>query len=503
MSETRSRLLKGAAWIAFGSIIANSLGFISTIIMARLLMPEDFGLVAICVAFMMILTSIAEMPLSEALVQHDDPSEAHFDTVWSMSVLRSLILGGLIAALSYPVAMFYGDIRLQDILLVMAASVAFSGFINPKLAIFQRELVFHQAFLLKVGEKAAGFIVALVLAIVFRSYWALVFGAVVSDMARVVISFLLYPYRPRVTFSRCREILSFSIWITFGTWIQAINWRANPLVFGAVLPTGLLGQYSFGIRVTGVVIGQLAQPVQDTFFPAFSRFKNNKDQLRSAYIRAQGVACSWIFPFAFGLAVVAHDLVYLVLGAKWEAAIPVIQLQAISVAMQATAAIQPIAMATGNTKALFYRDIRAFVIRWPLMLAGIYLGSQSAYGMLIGGLIGNALATFANVVLNMSLVGKITDVGLKGHLSFVIRPLAGVVVMALMVFGLGLLVSVQPNWIAETARLVGLILLGALAYIATLWVIWRLRGRKEGAETEIVQLSQKLLAKRRKAAPPA
>ena len=85
MTDTRTRLLKGAVWIALGSMIANGIGFLNTIIMARLLVPEDFGLVAICAAVMAILLSLAEMPLSETLVRHDAPTEEHFNTVFSMS----------------------------------------------------------------------------------------------------------------------------------------------------------------------------------------------------------------------------------------------------------------------------------------------------------------------------------------------------------------------------------------------------------------------------------
>jgi len=77
MTDTRTRLLKGAVWIALGSMIANGIGFLNTIIMARLLVPEDFGLVAICAAVMAILLSLAEMPLSETLVRHDAPTEEH------------------------------------------------------------------------------------------------------------------------------------------------------------------------------------------------------------------------------------------------------------------------------------------------------------------------------------------------------------------------------------------------------------------------------------------
>ncbi|OOY10018.1 lipopolysaccharide biosynthesis protein [Thioclava sp. F36-7] len=495
MTDTRTRLLKGAVWIALGSMIANGIGFLNTIIMARLLVPEDFGLVAICAAVMAILLSLAEMPLSETLVRHDAPTEEHFNTVFSMSFARGLIVGGAVAALSYPVALLYGDMRLQNILLVMAGSFVFAGLANPKLALFERELVFHQVVLMKVGEKLFGTIVAITLALVFRSYWALVLGAVASDVARIVLSYVFYPFRPRLTFSKYREILSFSIWITLGTWIQAMNWRANPLLFGAVLPTNILGQYSFGNRITNVVIAQLNQPLQRTFFPAFSRVKNDRQKLVSAYKRVQGVACLWIFPFGFGLAVVAHDLVALVLGEKWMPAVPVIQIQAIILALQATVAIQPIAMATGDTRHLFFRDLRAFFIRWPLILLGMYLGSASYYGMLIGALIGGAVAVVINIIWNMTLVTQIAGIRLREQLKLALTPTIAVAFMALVVWLTGSLWEKPPSVPLEAVRLVSLITIGGMAYVAAVAALWQFNGRKAGPELEMAQLLKALFTK--------
>ena len=432
MTDTRARLLTGALWIALGRISANALGVISTIVLARMLVPDDFGLVAICVALLAVLLAISEMPLAEALIQHDDPREAHFHTAWTMSVIRSCLTALVVLALTEPVVAFYGDERLRAVLWVMAGATAFSGLLNPKLALFQRELVFRQLFFLQFGEKLAGFLVAVSIALIFRSYWALVLGSLATEIARVVISYVLRPYRPRATLKHYREILSFSVWVTLGNWVQAANWRADPLLFGAVLPTALLGQYSFGQRVTRVIIGQLAQPVQQTLFPAFARSKANPQALQSAYLRAQGIVCLWIYPFAFGLAITASDVVEVVLGAQWLLAVPVMQALAFNVAINATVAIQPVAMATGHTRALFIRDLRAFAIRWPLILAGLWFGSdQGPYAMLIWAMVGNVLAKGIVAVWSMLLVRGITGLSLSDQISVAIAPGAAVLVMAL------------------------------------------------------------------------
>lgn len=502
MSDTRSRLLSGALWIALGRMFANTLGIISTVILARMLVPEDFGLVAICTALMAVLLAVSEMPLAQALIQHDDPQEEHFHTAFTMSILRSGLSALIVLALAGPVASFYGDDRLQVILWVMAGGVAFGGFINPKLILFQRELIFRQVFFLQAGEKIAGFIVAVTLAILLQSYWALVLGTLATEVARVIISYRLTPYRPRLSLKHAQEILSFSIWVTFGNWVQAVNWRADPLVFGAVLPTALLGQFSFGQRVTRVIIGQLAQPVQQTLFPAFARSRNNPQALRSSYLRAQGIVCLWIYPFAFGLVIIAADFVQVVLGAQWLQAVPVMQALAFNVAINATCAINPVAMATGETRALFIRDVRAFAIRWPMILAGLYFGAaHGPYAMLVGAMIGNAFATVVTTLWAMMLVRDITGLRIYDQLSVAVAPLGAVLVMAAVEYAAAAGYGVPEDIGAQLLRLAALIGIAALGYVAGIALMWLVRGRTAAAETEFLQLAWGLIRTRMPGGP--
>lgn len=490
MSDTRARLLKGALWIGIGRLLASSLGLISSLVLARLLMPEDFGLVAICAALMAVLISITEMPVSEALIQHDDPQDDHFHTAFSISVTRGAIMAVLLALSAGVVAQFYGDERLQGILYVMAVGVFVVSFSNPRLVMFQRELVFHQTFIMQLGEKLVGFLVAMAVALTFRSYWALVLGGLATEMTRVLLSYLLRPFRPRLTFVHWHDLLSFSIWLTLGNSVQSVNWRSIPLLYGAILPIPIMGQFSFGNRITNVIFEQLAQPIQQTLYPAFSRFKAQKDTLRSAYLRAQGIMCLWIIPCAIGFAAIAPVLVTQVIGAKWLQAVPVMQIMAISAALQATVAIQPIAMATGNTQRLFYRDIRATLVRWPLILLGIWLGWENGpYAVLIWSmLLGELGGAVINVIWNMTLVRDIADLPTQAQIGMILRPALASTVMTGVIW----LLETKLPLVSDTwdiwFRLLELCVAGGLTYVIAIAVLWQLAGRPTAAEVDAVHL---------------
>lgn len=489
-------ILRGTFWMSVTRILVNLIGFASTIILARLLTPEDFGLVAIAAAVATIFTAISELSLSQALIQHHDPQEEHFHTAFTMNVLRGILLASIIAGLGWPISAAYGDSRLIGVLAGFSVANLFGGLTNPKLALFERRLEFRQWIVLSGGEKLAGFLVAAIIAYLFRSYWALVAAVITSQCVRVIASYLLISYRPHWALTKYRELLSFSIWLTLGQIMQALNWRADPLALGAFLPTPSVGYFSMGSRVATMAVGELVQPVSQVLFPAFARIKKEQWRLRDGYLRAQGLICLVSMPIGFGLASTAKPLVLLFLGPKWVATIPVIQLLAVATAIKQSNQLNPVAMATGNTKALFSRDSRALFIRLPLILGGLALGPTVGIGSLFGALIGHLLSSMINSLLNMHLVSKISKVTVGDQLARIWRPVAAALLMGCAVSTVLQVSDFSETTIGLIAQVVGGSLLGGTAYFGALAMLWLLSGRPQAAETVAVDLLRQFLNKR-------
>ena len=495
MSGNRSKLIKGVAWIGAAQVLVNSLGFLSTIILARLLMPSDFGLIAIATAVIGIIGVISEFSLYKALVQRDDPEQAHFDTAWTMNVIRGAIVAVIIAFLAMPIASFYGDERLRGVMLLMAVSTFVGSFNNTKLAVFERELQFHQSFVLSLTGKVVGFVGTVGVAYFTRSYWALVIGPLITEFALVVVSYALFPYRPRPTLSHYKDLLSYSIWLTFGRWVQAFSWRSDPLLLGYFLAPQMIGQYSMGNRITSKTIGDLSQPIKQILFPAFSRIKNDPQRLRGAYLRSQGVLCMLCFPVAMTFAVTAPELVATALGDNWLLAVTVVQVIAITRMLQMTENLEAIAMATGHTKQMFWRDVLNLIIRWPSVLAGIYFGYDDPYDMFMGALIGRFVAVTLNTLLHMQLLGRLTTISMTDHFVAIWRSAVAAAAMATAVLAVRTVLPFGTDFEGMIYRLAVMIPLGGLTYFASLFLLWLATGRREGVETETVSILLGLLAK--------
>lgn len=489
MRSTKSLLISGALWTGLAKILVNLIGLVSTVILARLLMPEDFGIVAIAAAFAIIVATVTELSLAQALVQHESPDEDHYHSAFTLNLVRGLLLAGIVGLLAWPTAKLYDDPRLVGIIIVLAIGTLIGGLVNPKLAVFERRLEFRQLMTLSLAEKLGGFVVSIAIAYFYQSYWALVLGQLASQIARSGSSYLLIRYRPRLTLKHWRDLMSFSIWLTLGQAVQAINWRADPLILGFFVPSRALGQFSLGGRVTNLAISDVLQPIAQILFPAFAQIKNEPDRLRSAYIRAQGLLSMIGIPLGLGLAAVAEPFTLTLLGDQWVDAIIVIQLLAIAAVMPRLVNANAMAMATGQTKVLFYRDVRALLIRLPLIFSGLFLGPEMGTSMLVGALIGNIVSALVNALWNIQLLTSISSVSLSDQFRMAWRPFVASAVMAAMVSCAVEWVPAPSHTFGQLMKLMVATAIGVMGYAICLSLVWFASGKPRGPEVEAVGMA--------------
>ncbi|GGB75713.1 lipopolysaccharide biosynthesis protein [Blastomonas aquatica] len=496
-------MVKGAAMLGGARVIVNLTAFASTLVLARLLTPQDFGLVALVIAVSAIVAAITDMSLNQALIQLESPSESSYHTAFTLNLLRSIGLALLMLALGYPMALIYHDDRLVALMAVVAVITATAALDNPKLVVFQRNLQFKQAFAITVTERMVASLVAVGLAVLYRSYWALVLGTLAAAVIRVALSYAFIPYRPRLSLTHWRQFLAFSIWLSLGKMVQAANLRAIPLVVGAFLPAGAVGQYSVGERVAAMPIRESIGTLQSVLFPAYARMRDDVERLQRAYLRAQGSVSLFASPTGLGLAAIAAPLVPAVLGAKWIPAVPIVQAVAVASAVMAIQNALPLAMALGQQRALFMRNVRVFAIQLPMLIAGLVLGRLSPLGGLGGLAVGLSTAAIVNTSINLWLVRSISGIGIRAQIGAVVRPMLAAIAMAasLMVAQEFLISGQHP----VTGLWLCVILVGAGAVIyavllGLLNLVWR---NHDGAEAELFNIIRRVISSIRSKGPSA
>lgn len=492
MTSITGRLVKGSMWLSLSRAIVNGLATLSTFVLARYLAPSDFGVVALGMTMLLIVSTITELSLSEALIRHAAPDESHFSAAWTLNAARGLAICILFAIFAYPTAVLFNEPRLTGVMLALGVSMLMGGLTNPRRIMLQRDLIFWQEFVLAVSQKFAGFVVSVAIAIIYQSYWALVVGTLVSQAANVIVSYLVLPFRPRITFQHMREFFSFSAWLTAGQIVSTLNWRFDYLLVGKMLGGIQLGYYSVGSNLAMMPTREATAPLTQTIYPAFAGIHNDPGRLAAAYQRVQALVAAVALPAGIGVAVTAEPLVRLALGDKWTPVIFIIQSLASVFALQTLGSlVQPLGMAKGETRVLFVRDAQMLCLRVPIMVAGLVL-----YG-LPGVILGRVFTGLFSTFVNMMLVRRFTGISVLKQLSVNLRALVSVAVMAAGVALASSHLAPTDDKVVLVTHLAILILLGGLLYCGSTLLLWMLMKRPAGPETEVRTIVGKVLPKLR------
>lgn len=485
MSERR--VFFGALWSVGAHVSKRVLDFAAVVIMARILVPADFGLVAIAATVMVMFMTVAEMPLSDAILQIKDIDDEHYDSAFTLGALRGLLICVVLLALAAPVAVIYGDDRLALVLRAFASVPLLRGVVSPRIAHFTRQMNFVPEFVIEVASKFGAFIAAVGIAYLTGSYWAIVFAQIMSAALYSISSYLAAPYRPRPTLARWRSLVGFTGWITLQRFVNVLNFYCDRLLIGGWLSQRILGLYALGSDWAALATQMMLTPISRSLFPAMASINDDPERTRRAYASAQSVTTALLFPVGIGVALIAQPFILVTVGAEWLASAIVIQVLAPVFAVQALAApAQALALARGRTRSIFQRDLINLVIRLPLVIGGLML-----FGV-PGVLAARVIAGLNITYLNMRMVGGIAGISVVSHITVAWRSLASGLVMAGGVLGLQWVYSgmaLDSPLILLAASVVA----GIALYVGCHGLLWLAVGRPTGPESRALAVAGRVL----------
>jgi lipopolysaccharide exporter len=490
MSNTFGRMIKGSLLFTLGSVTANILGALSTIILARLLTPADYGIFAIGATVIAILSSVTDWSIGQALIQRNEVDDDHVNTAWTLNFLRVVPIGIGLMLLSPLIAASFDDPRLTDVLIALAAGWMLMGFVSPKIALFQRQLQFGQQVLINVSQKLVSVVVTIVIAILYKSYWALVIGTLSASVVTMAISYVIAPFIPRFTLKHGREIFSFSAWASLGEIVNTLNWRIDALLIGKFLNVHDIGYYTVGSNLALLPTREAITPLTKTLFPGFSSIRNDPDRLRSAYSRAQNFVTAVSLPVGVGVALLGDPIVRVLLGERWLPAIFIVQTLSLIFSIQTLGTqVGPLAMAMGETRMLFRRSIELLFIRLPIVVAGLYIAGIK--GMVVARLIAGIIA----IGINLRMVKRLLGLSIWSQLRANERAIASTAIMAGCVLAAQTITPHSMATFALILQILQLSALGAVVYCASSYLLWTIAGRPAGPETDALHVFNKILTR--------
>jgi PST family polysaccharide transporter len=452
--------LVGAGWSVLSRLTGRTIDFIVLLVLARVLTPEDFGLTALALSVVVIIDTVLEVPLIQALTRLEVVTRHHLDTAFTIGALRASIIFALVLIAAWPIGFFYDDVRLIPVVSVLALGAMSRGLVSPNMVRFTSSLNFRPVFISEVSGKLGSAALSLAVLRWGGGYWAIVASSVASPVIVAVASYVLAPYRPRFSlreWSEFREILG---WISLSQLVSALNWQLDRVLLGRFIPPSTLGQYAMASDIAALPTQTIVGPAMSPLMAAFSRINQDKNRLLHAYLRAARLAMLIAAPACIGMAMTSDLLVSVLLGAKWMEAASYLRWIALTVLLNAY--FQPlhaILVATRQTRLVFKINAAELALRLAVVPILIY---QYAVA---GALVGRAMISIAMFGLCLAVARRFATVPQQ---LYNLRTVAAACVI-LAVYVAAFRFYVIPTGVSDLGALLLTSGTGALVYISVLF----------------------------------
>lgn len=395
-----------------------------TLVLAWLLVPEDFGLLVISTIAVDVLLSVTNLGVIPALVQRREPTERQYDTAWTLGMLRAAVISLGVFLAAPLIANLFAEPRAVNLIRVVAFRPVLEAAVSIRVAELTRNLEFRRVALIYLPEALANAIVAIALA-PFWGVWALVAGALAGPAALTLASYLLAPHRPHPRFDlrAARPLIQFGRWIFFTSLAAVAGSAMVQLVIARKLGASALGLYFVAAKLALAPAEIAAEVVGAVTFPLYSRLQESAQKVAQAFRAAFVGVAALLFPICALLIALSPSLVENLLGARWEGTASVIRILAlVNVVGLLGDTVSPALKGLGSPSSLLLVEL----VQTSLLLALIW-GLADSFGIT-----GAALAWLAAVGATQLLCGFLLLRRLPGAFSGVGPPLVAISAISLL-----------------------------------------------------------------------
>jgi len=478
VSEIDTKIAVGAIWMVAFKLLDRGIGLISTLVLARMLVPADFGLVAMAMIISAALNLLVSFSFDIQLIQNPKAGPEHFNTAWTFNVIFATGCAVCMAALAVPAAAYYDQPALANILYVLGLGFLIQGFSNIGTVKFQREMRFDKEFRFLMSKRLATLLVTIPLAFIMRNYWALVLGQVAGTILSVIQSYVISTYRPRLSLAARGEMFHASKWLVVNNIIQFVNNRAAQFILAHYTSPASMGVHAISTEIATMPTTELVAPINRAAFPGYSKAAHDLDLLRDSFLKVISSIALFTIPAGVGIFAIADVLVPAALGWQWLAAIPLIQILAVHGVIKA--------VQTNITYVyLALNKPRLITLVWTaqaLIMVALLIPAVRYFGV-IGASWAYLATGIAMIPVNQGMVARCLDLGWSTFCRQLVRPFLASLLMAGAVLGVKSQLQLRHGVTADyIIALAVCVTVGALTYALSLYFLWRLAKSPQGLE---------------------
>jgi O-antigen/teichoic acid export membrane protein len=471
-----SLLMLSASWLSKG------LGLISTVILARILSPEDFGLVAIAMLIIYFFDIFSQTGTKQYLLSKDNITTEDLDTAWTLNVITKSIIGLVIFfSANFMASFFNSDIQLT--LIVCSIIPVIIGLESPAINLVKRAFNYQGIFKLQLAAKFLGFITTITIALETHSHWAMIFGTIIYFSTLSIGSYIVASYKPSFSLNNVANQWNYSKWILYRGFIGYARAKGDAFLLAKFFSVGEVGVFSIAKELAMLVYEQIAMPIGEIIMTSIQKVKDDQKQIKVIMTKYIIILVAALLPIICLFSLLSESIILFFLGDKWLDAAPIFSILTI---LGVTSSITIVFTSTMNalkkTKQAFKIDLISTII----ILTTLYLYNNST---IIEFSFIRAMLGFVVLFAYISASRKFIQFKFIELLSNLLPIITSFIAMFIAVVWLKDFIRIESNFLYLCINSI----LGLFIYACTLSILIYISPQKNGQLRNIVDpIKQKI-----------
>ena len=433
--DLKEKTISGMMWGAVGKVGTLTINFLTNLVLARLLMPEDFGAIAMLAIFLAVSNIFIQGGLGAALIQKKNPDHLDYSTVFYWNLVVAAIFYLILYASAPFIADYYALPLVKPLLRVQSLVLLIQSFSIVQYTQLQKQMNFKALAIRNMAAALAGTLVAIPLALRGFGAWSLVASAILASIVNVLLLWKMSNWRPKLEFSftSLKTLFGFGGLMLLSSLTETLYTNLQGLIIGKRFSAGDLGYFSQAKKLEEIPVTGLSSIVNDVTFPAFSSLQDDQDRLLAGMRKSTKALTFLNFPMMILLMIVAQPLICLLYGSKWEPSAPYFQILCISGLIYAVNTLNTnVIKSLGKGQIYFFVQITKRVLGIALILFGVRFG---IYGLLWA----VTIVAYISFVINALVNKKLIDYGLFRQVVDITPNLLVAALAGALAYGTGLL----------------------------------------------------------------
>lgn len=318
-----SILLNSYKWVMFARLIGRFAGIISTLILVRILSPEDYGIAAQALFVLMLFDALSNTGTEQYVIKQSNLTSDCLFTSWTLNIVLKALTAFLIFVFSPQIASFFNEERLTEVLQVVSMVAIFGSLKSPAIIVLKRDMRFEKISIIEITSKLLTVVLTISLGLWLKSYWALIWANVFSSVLTVLISYKVAPKKIRFTLINLKDQLIFAKGVFLTSLIGYIRAKLDILIISKKFGAASVGSYSLGQEFALLPYTEGIAPLTQPLYSSLAKVKDNSYLLKQQLFKYMSVSYSLVIPSAVGIVLLADKIVLLLFGQQWIEAAPI------------------------------------------------------------------------------------------------------------------------------------------------------------------------------------